>query len=113
MIATAPASATQTGSIPTVPLIAKPRSVAPTTISGSRGSGSPSGAGRSRCGRRRSVAKKRPKATHSTPITASVGSSISAAKCTNESPLAWNASRLVRLETGSSSDAELARCAHA
>jgi hypothetical protein len=30
-----------------------------------------------------------------------------------DSPLAWKASRLVRLETGSSSDAELARCEQA
>ncbi len=96
-----------------MPLTANPASVAPTTISDSRGSGSPSGAARSRCGRRRSVAKKRVKTTHSTAITASVGSTISAAKCRNESPLAWNASRLVRFETGSSSEAELARCAHA
>jgi hypothetical protein len=36
---------------------------------------------------------------------------MSAAKRANDSPLAWNARRFVRLETGSSSDAEFARCA--
>ena len=41
------------------------------------------------------------------------GSAMSAAKRGNESPLAANASRLVRLETGSSSEAEFARCGEA
>ncbi len=36
---------------------------------------------------------------------------MTAAKCRNEMPAAVNASRLVRLETGSNSDAVLARCA--
>ena len=99
--------------MPSEPLIANPASVSPTTSNGNRGSGVASGVARCRCGRRRSVAKKRVNATHSTAMTTSVGSSISAAKCTNERPLAWNASRFVRLETGSSSEAELARWAHA
>ena len=38
---------------------------------------------------------------------------MSAAKRVNDSPLAWKASRFVRLETGRSSDAELARCEQA
>ena len=38
---------------------------------------------------------------------------MNAAKRANDSPLAWKASRLVRLETGNSSEAELARCEHA
>src|ERR1019366_5471858 len=44
---------------------------------------------------------------------ASHGSAISSAKRVKDSPLAWNASRLVRLETGNSSDALLARWVHA
>ena len=46
-------------------------------------------------------------------MTASHGRAISAANRPNARPLTANASRLVRLETGSSSDAELARCAQA
>jgi hypothetical protein len=42
-------------------------------------------------------------------MAASHGSAISAAKRGNARPLAANASRFVRLETGSSSDAEFAR----
>ena len=61
----------------------------------------------------RSAAKARRSTTHSTAMAAVQGSAISAPKRAKESPLAWNASRLVRFETGSSSDAELARCVHA
>jgi len=46
-------------------------------------------------------------------MTASQGSAISAAKWPKASPQAANARRLVRLETGSSRDAEFARCVHA
>ena len=46
-------------------------------------------------------------------MAASHGSAISAAKRPKASPLAAKASRLVRLDTGSSRDAELARCVHA
>ena len=42
-----------------------------------------------------------------------VGSAMSPAKRVNDRPLAWKARRLVRLETGSSSDAEFARCEQA
>ncbi len=38
---------------------------------------------------------------------------MSAAKRVKDRPLAWNASRFVRLETGSSSEAEFARCEQA
>ena len=61
----------------------------------------------------RSTAKKRVNTTHSTPTAAIVGNTINAANRRNDRWLAWNASRLVRLDTGNSSDAELARCAHA
>ena len=46
-------------------------------------------------------------------MTASHGSAISAANRANDTPLASNASRFVRFETGSSSDALLARCEQA
>ncbi len=45
------------------------------------------------------------------PSTASQGSAITAAKWTKDSPAAPKASRLVRLDTGSSSEALLDRCA--
>ncbi len=57
----------------------------------------------------RSRAKKNRKITYSTATTAIHGTAISAANPAKLSPLAANASRFVRLETGSSSDAELAR----
>ena len=70
------------------------------------------GAARAARARARSL-NERESTTHSTAIAASQGSAISAAKRVNESPLASNASRLVRFETGSSSEALLARCVHA
>ena len=69
-----------------------------------------SGAAPAAADRRRTTATS---ATHSTAIATSHGSTISAPKRANESPLASNASRFVRLLTGSSSDALLARCEHA
>ena len=113
-MAAAPATATHAGATPTTELRPKPASVSATIASAKRGS-----AGRSpppvraRRGRPRSTAKKRVSTTHSTAMAAPVGSAISPAKRMNDSPLAWKASRLVRFETGSSSDAELARCEHA
>jgi hypothetical protein len=59
------------------------------------------------------VAKNRRSTRYSTPIAASHGSAISAANRVKLSPLAASASRLVRLETGSSSDAVLDRCVQA
>ena len=114
VIAAAPAAATHAGAIPSSELAAKPASVSATTARAKRGSGGRSSApARARRGRPRSTAKKRVSTTHSTATAPAVGSAISPAKRVNESPLAWNARRLVRLETGSSSDAELARCEHA
>ena len=55
------------------------------------------------------MAKNRRKTTYSVPIATSHGSPISAAKRGKLNPLAANASRLVRLETGSSSEAVLDR----
>ena len=47
------------------------------------------------------------------PIVTSQGGAISALNRPNESPDALKASRFVRFDTGSSSDAELARCVQA
>ena len=91
----------------------KPTSVSPSTASANAGS-APAGAtaGTCRAGAS-SLRNERESTTHSTAIAASQGSAISAAKRVNDSPLASNASRLVRFETGSSSDALLARWVHA
>ena len=59
----------------------------------------------------RSARKKTRKTAYSTATAASQGSAISAANRVKESPAAASASRLVRLETGSSSEAEFARWA--
>ncbi len=59
----------------------------------------------------RSARKKRRRTAYSTAIAASQGSAMSPANRVKDSPLAVNASRLVKLDTGRSSDAELARCA--
>ena len=92
----------------------KPASVSPSTASANRGTGGESSDDpEARRGRPSSTAKNRRSTIHSTAITASQGSAISAAKRVNESPLAWNASRFVRLETASRSEAEFARCVHA
>src|SRR3954469_11786465 len=61
----------------------------------------------------RSERKYQRNTAYSATITASQGSAITPANPRKVSPLAANASRLVKLDTGSSSDAELARCADA
>ena len=100
--------------MPAAELRAKPASVSATTVSANRGSCGRSAARLlARRGRPRSTAKKRRNANHSTATTPAVGSAIRPAKRVNDSELAWKASRLVRFETGSSSDAEFARCEHA
>ncbi len=110
----APARAAQAGLTPAAEAPTNPASVRPTTVTVNTGSpAAPSPASRWVRGPAdpglRSDPKNRPNTTYSTPMTASHGRAISAAKCPNASPLAANASRLVRLDTGSSSDAELAR----
>ena len=72
-----------------------------------------SGLGGVRPGRLEVAAEDPRSAPHSIAIATAHGSAISAAKRANESSLARNASRFVRFEIGSSSDAEFARCAHA
>lgn len=60
-----------------------------------------------------SRAKKRRNTRYSAPMATSQGSTISAANRVKLSPLVVNASRLVRLETGSRREAVLERCVHA
>ena len=62
---------------------------------------------------RRSAAKNRRNTSSSMAIVTSHGNAIAAVNPANVSPEAPNASRFVRLDTGSSVDAEFARCAQA
>ena len=61
----------------------------------------------------RSVLKNLRSTSHSTAIAANHGNTMVAPKRANDNPLALNASRLVRLETGRSREAEFARWVHA
>jgi hypothetical protein len=92
----------------------KPTSVAPTTATANHGNAPGSGP---RAARRRGAASSpwnAPLRTlHSTASAASHGSVMSPAKRRNDRSLACSASRFVRFDTGSSSDALLARCEHA
>ncbi len=111
-ISTAPSAAGQATSTFNGPAATKPASVSASTASGARGSGgiAPRGV---RPGASKSRRKTHRSAPHSIAIATAHGSAISAAKRAKDNSVAWNASRLVRFEIGSSSDAELARCAHA
>src|SRR3954447_18151059 len=112
--ASAPAAATHTGARPMTELSAKPASVAATTPSAKRGTATAAARTvRSVAGASRSDRNARASTTHSTASAASHGSAMSAAKRVNDRPLRSNASRFVRFETGSSSDALLARCEQA
>ena len=91
----------------------KPTSVSPSTASAKTGGSVGASAVRGCRGTPSSPRNARASTTHSIAIATSHGSSISAAKRVNDRPLASNASRLVRFETGSSSDALLARWVHA
>ena len=83
----------------------KPASVHATVASANTGTSGGSAAGGAWAPTSRSVAKNRRKMRYSVPIAISHGSAIRAAKRGKLSPLAAKASRLVRLETGSSSEA--------
>src|SRR5580693_2606263 len=111
----APARAAQAGLTPAADAPANPASVRATTARVNTGrpasSSRWSGSGRGRMDR--SAAKNRLNTAYSVPMTASQGSAISAANRPKASPVAANASRLVRLDTGSSRDAEFARWVHA
>ncbi len=62
-------------------------------------------------GCRNSRRKNTRNTTYSTAMQTSHGPAISAAKPRNVSPEAWKASKFVRLDTGSSNEALLDRCA--
>lgn len=101
----APASAAQAGSMPSAEVSTKPASVPATVTRANSGICGAAPAVGAWAPASRSVAKNRRSTTYSTPMATSHGSTISAAKRVKLSPLAVKASRLVRLETGSSSEA--------
>jgi hypothetical protein len=81
---------------------------------GVRGPGRSAGVGRGSGAARVSSARKNQRNTrYSTAMAQSQGSVMSAAKPVNDRPDAAKASRLVRLDTGSSCEAEFARCVQA
>src|SRR5690348_9942479 len=108
----APANAAQAGLTPAADAPANPASVSATTASVTTGRGVPRPVS-ARPPAFRSDAKNRPNTAYSTAMAASQGTAMSAANRPKASPLVANASRLVRLDTGSSRDAELARCVQA
>ena len=104
----APPSAANAGLTLKAEVTKNPSNVSTSTVAANTGIGS----GRTSLGSpwpTRSPAKKRRSTSHSTPIAASQGSAMVAPNRANDSPLAPKARRLVRFDTGSSSDAELAR----
>ena len=95
-------------------VITNPARVTATTTSVNTGTPlQPAAAGAGCAPVSRSAAKNRRNTAYSVPVAASHGSAISAANRPNASPLAANASRFVKLDTGSSSDPEFARWVHA
>src|SRR5258705_221548 len=108
---TAPANAAHAGDNPKNEVTANPRSVSARTTSTNTGtctsSGTVSRAGWTDSARGKSKRRK----TNPPRTRESHGNVMTAGKWTNESPAAPNASRLVRLDTGNSSEALLARCA--
>ena len=101
----APAAAAQAGFTPIAEVRTNPARVQATVARTNTGTSGGSAAGGAWAPASRSVAKNRRKTAYSAPMATSHGSAISAAKRVKLSPLAANASRLVRLETGSSRDA--------
>lgn len=99
--------------MPTADVSTNPASVHPTVTRANSGSSGASAVCGACAPASRSVAKKRRKTTYSTAIAATHGSAISAANRVKLSPLAANASRLVRLDTGRSREAVLERCVQA
>ena len=101
----APAAAAQAGFTPIAEVRTNPARVQATVARTNTGTSGGSAAGGAWAPASRSVAKNRRKTAYSAPMATSHGSAISAAKRVKLSPLAANASRLVRLETGSSREA--------
>src|SRR4051812_7519942 len=108
---TAPASAAHAGEKPSSDATANPTNVRHSTTSTNTGirTGFVVGSG---CGfTARSRAKTQRSKRNSMATAANHDGAITAVKWRNDRPAAVNASRLVRLDTGSNSDAVLARCA--
>ena len=108
---TAPASAAHAGDNPNSEVTANPASVSASTTSTNTGTCTSSGAASWLGSTASSRAKSQRNNRNSTPTAASHGSVMTAVKWTNDSPAAPKANRLVRFDTGSSSEALLARCA--
>ena len=106
---TAAAPDTQNGSTPACEATTKPTSISASTTSGVRAAvGASRSGGTGRAGPRRSSRKSRRSATYSTASTTADTGAIRAAKPAKVRWRCGRASRLVRLETGSSREAELA-----
>ena len=108
-ITVAPRTANHTGSIPITELSPNSNSVAASTARAAAGAGPGSSvcSGRGRVSR--SSRKYQQNSTYSTVTITSHGSAISKVNSTKPRPVAANASRLVRFDTGISVDAEFAR----
>src|SRR4051794_14103604 len=104
----APIAAGHTGSTPTSDATPNPTSVNPTTTSANSGTPGSSPVPVPFGAPRRSARNHQPSTAYSTAIATTHGSAISAVNPRNVSPDAAKASRLVRFETGSRVDAELA-----
>ena len=110
---TVPASAAHTGSMPTSEPTMNPAKVSPSTTRANTGGAVRAASSSTPVPTARSVRNIRRSTAYSMPIVTSQGSAISALNRPNESFDAVKASRFVRFDTGSSSDAELARCVQA
>src|SRR6202171_5796746 len=107
---TAPASAAHAGDRPSSDVAANPTSVNASTTRTNTGTSTASGTV-SRAGTDSSRAKSQRSNTNSTPTAASHGSAMTAVKWTNDKPATLKANRLVRFDTGNSSEALFARWA--
>ena len=105
----APANAAQAGLTPAAEVATNPARVAATVTRTNTGAPAVWATGAARAPASRSAGEEPGSTRYSAAMAASHGSAISAAKRGKARPLAANASRLVRLDTGSSSDAEFAR----
>src|SRR5438132_494586 len=110
----APPTAIHTGSTPTSPDSPNPARVTASTPNANTGTVAPAPGSTTQTEEiRRSAWKNRRNTKYSTPTATNQGGPISAANRANDRPEPANASRLVRLDTGNSNDAEFARCVHA
>src|ERR1700682_3928479 len=108
---TAPASAANAGDRPSSDVAANPTSVNASTTRTNTGTSTASGTVSRAGSTDSSRAKSQRSNTNSTPTAASHGSAMTAVKWTNDKPATLKANKLVRLDTGNSSDALFARWA--